>query len=90
MASREPSDTPPVSQLPRTYRLIRHNMYNSTVFSGFFQASLPAQSTPLGESLDRTNKRDSKTSIIVVTSKPGYLKLPFHEIILSKIPHNKA
>ena len=57
-ASREPSDTPPGSQLSRICTQ-RHIIYNF-VLSGF-QVSLSAQSTPLGESLSRSNQRGSKT-----------------------------
>ena len=59
-ASREPSDTPPPrSQLSRICTQ-RHITYNS-VLSGF-QASLSTQSTPLEESLGRSNQRGSKRS----------------------------
>ena len=58
-ASREPTDTAPGSQLSRI-RTQRRSVYNIVLSE--LRASLPAQSTPLGESLGRCNQSVSRTS----------------------------
>ena len=94
---REPSDSPPGSQLSRI-RTQRHSIYK-TILSGF-QACLSAQPTPLGKSLGRSNQRGSKTfqacnghprcNLNLVRLSHLSLPLPFTDAFSSSPTHAAA